>query len=94
LQNYRHGETRPKDGGSEYEENNEGTTPNNELDQEIQGNVGGKSEGNDDIGNSEQDEPEYGPEDGLEDKMARFSFQSDERLMEVRCYDVVSGKVE
>lgn len=88
LQNYRHGGTPPNNHGSIGEESDEATTPDNELDPDIVERVRGKSESNDDDRNSEHDEPDYGPEDGLEDKMARFSFQSDGGLFEVLCYDV------
>lgn len=90
LQNYRHGEIYPEDRGSKAEEGDEGTE--NE-EQEIQGTVG-KSEESDDVGKSDQVEPDYGPEDGLEDKMARFSFKSNGALFEVLCYDVASDDVD
>ena len=40
------------------------------------------------------EEPDYGSEDGLVDKKARFSFKREERIFEILCYDVMSSDSE
>jgi hypothetical protein len=70
----------------------EADQPDDKLEKAAPGSLDGKIELSLDVGHSE--EPDSGPEDGLEDKKARFSFKRDERQFEVLCYDVMGGDSE
>ena len=88
MLNYRHGElgrTRPDGPGDEAHQ------PYNGLDNAAPESLDRKTEGDLDIENS--DEPDYGPEDGLEDKSARFQLERNGRLFEVLCYDVMRSDI-